>query len=103
MVVAVGVPGLLKPNMVKPGAFVVDVGINQVPVRDENSRERLDAEGLPVLRTVGDVDPAVAEKAGLMTPVPGGIGPLTVAMLMRNTIEALSLAGPRRRVADQDI
>ncbi len=102
VVVAVGKPGLLKPDMVKRGAFVVDVGINQVPVQDEGGRTRQDAEGLPVLRTVGDVDPAVAEVAGLLTPVPGGIGPLTVAMLMRNTIEALSLAGPRRRTDDQE-
>ena len=68
---AVGRPGTIAAAMVKPGAAVVDVGIN-----------RTDA-GL-----VGDVDAAVAEVAGLLTPVPGGVGPMTIAMLLRNTIRA---------------
>jgi methylenetetrahydrofolate dehydrogenase (NADP+) / methenyltetrahydrofolate cyclohydrolase len=71
IVAAVGVPGIVTPEMVRPGAAVVDVGIN----RTEN--------GL-----VGDVDPAVAERAGLLTPVPGGVGPMTIAMLLRSTIRA---------------
>lgn len=71
LVAAVGRPGLVTPEMVKPGAAVVDVGMN-----------RTDA-GL-----VGDVDPAVAEVAGLITPVPGGVGPMTIAMLLRNTLAA---------------
>jgi methylenetetrahydrofolate dehydrogenase (NADP+) / methenyltetrahydrofolate cyclohydrolase len=71
VVAAVGVPGIVTPEMVRPGAAVVDVGIN----RTEN--------GL-----VGDVDPAVAERAGLLTPVPGGVGPMTIAMLLRSTIRA---------------
>jgi methylenetetrahydrofolate dehydrogenase (NADP+) / methenyltetrahydrofolate cyclohydrolase len=71
VVAAVGVPGIVTPEMVKTGAAVVDVGIN----RTEN--------GL-----VGDVDPAVAERAGLLTPVPGGVGPMTIAMLLRSTIRA---------------
>jgi methylenetetrahydrofolate dehydrogenase (NADP+)/methenyltetrahydrofolate cyclohydrolase len=71
LVAAVGRPGLVTPEMVKPGAAVVDVGVN-----------RTDA-GL-----VGDVDPAVAEVAGLMTPVPGGVGPMTIAMLLSNTLAA---------------
>lgn len=71
LVVAVGRAGLVRPDMVKPGAAVVDVGIN-----------RTDA-GL-----VGDVDPAVAGVASFLTPVPGGVGPMTVAMLLANTILA---------------
>jgi len=71
LVAAVGRPGLVTPDMVKPGAVVVDVGVN----RNES--------GL-----VGDVDPAVAEVAGLLSPVPGGVGPMTIAMLLRNTLSA---------------
>ena len=71
IVAAVGVPGIVKPEFVRDGAAVVDVGIN-----------RTDA-GL-----VGDVDPAVSEHSGLLTPVPGGVGPMTIAMLLRNTLTA---------------
>ncbi len=71
LVAAVGRPGLVTPEMVKPGAAVVDVGVNRTD------------SGL-----VGDVDPAVAEVAGLLTPVPGGVGPMTIAMLLRNTLRA---------------
>jgi methylenetetrahydrofolate dehydrogenase (NADP+)/methenyltetrahydrofolate cyclohydrolase len=71
VVVAAGRPGLLTPDMVKPGAAVVDVGIT-----------RTDA-GL-----VGDVDPAVAEVAGFLAPMPGGVGPMTRAMLLVNVVEA---------------
>src|SRR5215211_5649679 len=71
LVVAVGQAGLITPEMVKAGAIVVDVGMN----RTENG-----------LR--GDVESAVAEHAGLMTPVPGGVGPMTIASLLRNTLKA---------------
>jgi methylenetetrahydrofolate dehydrogenase (NADP+)/methenyltetrahydrofolate cyclohydrolase len=73
LVAAVGQPGMVRGHWVKPGAVVIDVGIN-----------RLD-DG----RLVGDVDydPA-AERASWITPVPGGVGPMTVAMLMKNTLEA---------------
>jgi methylenetetrahydrofolate dehydrogenase (NADP+) / methenyltetrahydrofolate cyclohydrolase len=71
LVAAVGRPGLVTPDMVKPGAAVVDVGVNRTEA------------GL-----VGDVDPAVFEVAGHMTPVPGGVGPMTIAMLLRNTLTA---------------
>ena len=71
LVAAVGRPGLVTRDMVKPGAAVVDVGVN-----------RTDA-GL-----VGDVDKDVAEVAGFLTPVPGGVGPMTIAMLLRNTLTA---------------
>ncbi|HVD25007.1 MAG TPA: bifunctional 5,10-methylenetetrahydrofolate dehydrogenase/5,10-methenyltetrahydrofolate cyclohydrolase [Gaiellaceae bacterium] len=71
LVVAVGEAGLISPEMVKEGATVVDVGMNRT---DEGLR--------------GDVDPAVAERAGLITPVPGGVGPMTIASLLRNTVKA---------------
>ena len=72
LVAAVGREGLVTPDMVKPGATVIDVAMNR------------NAEG----KLVGDVDPAVFEVAGLMTPVPGGVGPMTIAMLLRNTLTA---------------
>lgn len=71
LVAAVGQAGLISPDMVKEGATVIDVGMNRTP------------EGLR-----GDVDPAVAERAGLLTPVPGGVGPMTIASLLRNTVKA---------------
>lgn len=71
VVAAVGIPAFVQPEWIKPGATVIDVGIN-----------RTDA-GL-----VGDVDPRVAEVAGAITPVPGGVGPMTIAVLMRNTLVA---------------
>ena len=71
LVVAVGSDRLVKPGGVKEGAAVVDVGMNRSD------------EGL-----FGDVDPAVAERAGLVTPVPGGVGPMTIALLLENTIRA---------------
>ena len=76
LVVAVGRPGFLKADMVKPGAIVIDVGTNRV-------------EG----KTVGDADASVQEVAGHLTPVPGGVGPVTVAMLVQN---AVALAKRRR-------
>jgi methylenetetrahydrofolate dehydrogenase (NADP+)/methenyltetrahydrofolate cyclohydrolase len=71
LVAAVGKPGLVTPDMVKPGAVVIDVAMNRTEA------------GL-----VGDVEKSVAEVAGLMTPVPGGVGPMTIAMLLRNTLTA---------------
>jgi methylenetetrahydrofolate dehydrogenase (NADP+) / methenyltetrahydrofolate cyclohydrolase len=71
LVVAVGQANLITPDMVKEGATVVDVGMNRT---DEGLR--------------GDVDPAVAERAGRLTPVPGGVGPMTIASLLRNTLKA---------------
>ena len=77
VLVAVGVPGLLRGDMVKPGAAVIDIGINQVQDEDGNSK------------IVGDVaTDEVKEVASWVTPVPGGVGPVTVAMLMRNAITA---------------
>jgi methylenetetrahydrofolate dehydrogenase (NADP+) / methenyltetrahydrofolate cyclohydrolase len=71
LVVAVGQPNVVTAEMVKPGAAVIDVGMNRTE------------DGLR-----GDVDPATAEVAGLITPVPGGVGPMTIASLLRNTVAA---------------
>ncbi len=78
LIVAAGVPGLIKGNMIKPGAAVIDVGINRV--KDPETGKR---------KTVGDVafDEAV-EVAGIITPVPGGVGPITTAMLLQSTLRA---------------
>jgi methylenetetrahydrofolate dehydrogenase (NADP+)/methenyltetrahydrofolate cyclohydrolase len=78
LIAAAGKPALIKPEMVKPGAAVIDVGVNRVP---DPSKEK-------GYRLCGDVDPAVAEKAGYMTPVPGGVGPMTIAMLLNNVVQA---------------
>ena len=77
LVAAAGVPGLIKGDMIKPGAVIIDVGINRIAGPDGKSI------------TVGDVafDEAV-EVAGHLSPVPGGVGPMTVAMLLRNTVDA---------------
>ncbi|XP_060894507.1 bifunctional methylenetetrahydrofolate dehydrogenase/cyclohydrolase, mitochondrial-like isoform X2 [Labrus mixtus] len=78
IIAAAGVPGLITADMVKEGAAVIDVGINRI--KDPKTGK---------LRLIGDVDfEGVKEKAGLITPVPGGVGPMTVAMLMRNTVTA---------------
>ena len=77
VVAAVGVPGLIKPDWVKPGAAVLDVGITRV-IDPDTGKAKL----------IGDVDPAVAEVAGFLSPVPGGVGPMTRAMLMSNVVEA---------------
>jgi methylenetetrahydrofolate dehydrogenase (NADP+)/methenyltetrahydrofolate cyclohydrolase len=79
--VAVGKPGLITGEMVKPGAAVIDIGINLIEVTH--------ADGTKGSKTVGDVDyESVHEVAGWITPVPGGVGPVTVAMLLRNTVVA---------------
>jgi methylenetetrahydrofolate dehydrogenase (NADP+) / methenyltetrahydrofolate cyclohydrolase len=84
VVVAVGKPGLLRGNDVKKGAVVIDVGINRVKGRD--------ASGAESVKTVGDVDfEEVSRVAGHITPVPGGVGPMTVAILLRNTLRAAKL------------
>jgi methylenetetrahydrofolate dehydrogenase (NADP+)/methenyltetrahydrofolate cyclohydrolase len=89
LVVAVGKPGLVTADMIKPGAVVIDVGINRVPVLDESGKPVLNPKGKLKMRTVGDVDfePA-SQVAGYITPVPGGVGPMTVAILLRNTVRA---------------
>ncbi|HEY6308597.1 MAG TPA: bifunctional 5,10-methylenetetrahydrofolate dehydrogenase/5,10-methenyltetrahydrofolate cyclohydrolase [Candidatus Angelobacter sp.] len=94
LVAAMGRPGFVTRDFVKPGATVIDVGINKITDRKEfekyfagdAAREKTFAERVSTL--IGDVDPRVAEVAGAITPVPGGVGPLTIAMLMANTIKA---------------
>ena len=78
VVAAVGRPEMVKDTWVKPGAVVVDVGINRV---QDGTTER-------GWRLAGDVDPKVAEVASWLSPVPGGVGPMTIAMLMENTVKA---------------
>jgi methylenetetrahydrofolate dehydrogenase (NADP+)/methenyltetrahydrofolate cyclohydrolase len=84
VVAAAGVPGLITADMVRPGAAVLDVGVSRVEGED----------GKPRLR--GDVDPAVADVAGWLSPNPGGVGPMTRAMLLQNVVEQAerSLAAP---------
>ncbi len=83
LVAAVGQPEMVRGDWVKPGAIVIDVGINRV------AGQGVDAAGKPKTRLVGDVAYAeAAEVAGAITPVPGGVGRMTVAMLMANTLEA---------------
>jgi len=80
LIVAAGVPGLVKPEWIKPGACVIDVGVNRVGVSEKS--------GKPILK--GDVDfDAAKEIAGYITPVPGGVGPMTITMLMFNTLKSL--------------
>lgn len=79
--VATGKAGLIRGEMLKPGAVVVDIGINRVSVTDENGETKK--------VTVGDVDfPSASAVASAITPVPGGVGPMTVAVLLRNTVRA---------------
>ena len=88
LVVAVGKPNLIGADMVREGAIVIDVGINRVAAPDGTKK------------TVGDVDfDSVKEKAAFITPVPGGVGPMTVSMLLKNTLRSAELALPDRRLA----
>jgi methylenetetrahydrofolate dehydrogenase (NADP+) / methenyltetrahydrofolate cyclohydrolase len=99
LVAAIGRPALVTRAFVKPGATVIDVGINRLD--DRGAVERIFAEGSKGRETfarrgsvvVGDVHPEVVEVAGALTPVPGGVGPLTIAMLLKNTL----LAAEQRR------
>ena len=84
LIVAAGVPGLVKPEWIKPGACVIDVGVNRV---GEKISEKT-GKKIPILK--GDVDfDAAKEIAGWITPVPGGVGPMTITMLMKNTLNSL--------------
>ena len=97
LVVAIGKPGLVTAPMVKPGATILDAGINRVIDRAEFERyfagnTRREESFLQKGSTiVGDVDPHAFRLAGAYTPVPGGVGPLTIAMLMANTVRAAKL------------
>jgi len=101
LVAAIGRPGFITPEMVKPGGTLIDVGINRLNTREEFNRffkgnakrEAAFAKRGSVI--VGDIHPAAFEIAGAYTPVPGGVGLLTVAMLMANTVRAAKM---RRRI-----
>lgn len=83
IIAAMGVPHFVKADMIRPGAVIMDVGVNRIP----------DASAKNGSRLVGDVDfAAVQPLAGLITPNPGGVGPMTIAMLMRNTVRAAEVA-----------
>ena len=81
VVAAIGRAETIQPDWIKPGSTVIDVGINRVVDESRDSGSRL----------AGDVDPAVSEVAGHMTPVPGGVGPMTISMLMSNTVRAAEM------------
>ena len=94
LVAAIGRPAFVTRDFVKPGATVIDVGTT--PVSDRALIEKIFGAGSPRLESlakrgtvvVGDVHPSVADVAGALTPVPGGVGPLTIAMLLKNTLAA---------------
>jgi len=94
LVAAIGRAAFVTPDFVKPGAAVIDVGVNRVT--DLGEARAIWGDGSPKLEQlsqkgsvlVGDVHPRVADVAGLLTPVPGGVGPLTIVMLLANTIKA---------------
>ncbi len=89
LVAAVGRPEMIKGDWVKPGATVIDVGINRIPAPDKGEGKS---------RLVGDVDFAgAAAAAGAITPVPGGVGPMTIAMLMANTLVSAFLSAGLKR------
>jgi methylenetetrahydrofolate dehydrogenase (NADP+)/methenyltetrahydrofolate cyclohydrolase len=100
LVAAIGRAGFVTPAFVKPGATVIDVGITSVT--DAAVASRLFDAGSARLAdftrrgslVVGDVHPSVVEVAGALTPVPGGVGPLTIAMLLKNTVTAAQARRP---------
>lgn len=97
LVAAIGRPGFITPEMVKPGATIIDVGINRLSTREEFDRyfagneKRLAAFEKRGSTIVGDVHPAAYQVSGAYTPVPGGVGLLTIAMLMSNTVRAAKM------------
>lgn len=97
LVAAIGRPGMITREFVKPGATVIDVGMSRITAREDFDRffagdEKREKEFVEKGSTlIGDVHPNVAEVAGAITPVPGGVGPLTIAMLMANTVKACRL------------
>jgi methylenetetrahydrofolate dehydrogenase (NADP+)/methenyltetrahydrofolate cyclohydrolase len=97
LVAAIGRPGFITPEMVKPGATLIDVGMNRINTHEEfdrffkgnEKREAAFANRGSVI--IGDIHPKAFEIAGAYTPVPGGVGPLTIAMLMSNTVRAAKM------------
>jgi methylenetetrahydrofolate dehydrogenase (NADP+)/methenyltetrahydrofolate cyclohydrolase len=107
LVAALGRPAFVTRDFVKPGATVIDVGIT--PIDDRARIEQIFGAGSPRLETfarrgsvvVGDVHPSAAEVAGALTPVPGGVGPLTIAMLLKNTLAAAEARYASRTAPDK--
>jgi methylenetetrahydrofolate dehydrogenase (NADP+)/methenyltetrahydrofolate cyclohydrolase len=97
LVAAIGQPGMITRDFVKPGATVIDVGMNTVSDAQEFQRffagnaKREESFRKKGSTLIGDVHPEVVEVAGALTPVPGGVGPLTIAMLMFNTVKAAKM------------
>ena len=92
LIVAAGVPDLVKPEWIKPGACVIDVGVNRV---GEKISEKT---GKKIAILKGDVDfDAAKEIAGAITPVPGGVGPMTITMLMKNTVKSAKMAAELKK------
>lgn len=97
LVAAIGRPGFITPDMVKPGATIIDVGINRITALEELERyfpgdvKRGATFARRGSTIVGDVHPSAFELSGAYTPVPGGVGPLTIAMLMANTTRAAKM------------
>jgi len=92
LIVAAGVPDLVKPEWIKPGACVIDVGVNRV---GEKISEKT---GRKIAILKGDVDfDAAKEIAGAITPVPGGVGPMTITMLMKNTVKSAKMAAELKK------
>ena len=102
LIAAIGKPAMITPEMVNPDATVIDVGINRIDSREvfasifagDAKREKEFSEKGSTL--VGDVHPKVAEVCRAITPVPGGVGPMTIAMLMANTVKAAKMRRPLR-------
>jgi 5,10-methylene-tetrahydrofolate dehydrogenase/methenyl tetrahydrofolate cyclohydrolase len=94
LVAAIGRAKFVTADMVKPGAYVIDVGVNGVPVLNPDGTPAISEKtGKPKTKLVGDVDfDAVKEIAAAITPVPGGVGPMTIAMLMKNTLRGAQYA-----------
>jgi len=94
LVAAIGRPGYVTPDLVKPGATILDVGINRITTREEFDKyfagdtKREEMFMLKGSTIVGDVHPDAVNTAGAITPVPGGVGPMTITMLMSNTVKA---------------
>jgi methylenetetrahydrofolate dehydrogenase (NADP+)/methenyltetrahydrofolate cyclohydrolase len=109
VIAAIGRAAMIEPDWVRPGATVIDVGINRIV--DASEAQRIFANFPAKLAQfhekgsvlVGDVHPGVADVAGAITPVPGGVGPLTIAMLMSNTVKAARLRRGRGQAAPDNL
>ena len=107
LVAAIGRPGFITPEMVKPGATIIDVGINRITSQADFDRffagnaKRGAAFAKRGSTIVGDVHPKAFELAGAYTPVPGGVGPLTIAMLMANTVRAAKMRRGQFAISNQ--